>query len=118
MLRQRCDDTRVALTPEQQRIVEFGDGPVVVIAAPAPARRASSSSACAGSSRRTAGSHATHAHAATTPFGSPLLPEQILVLTYNVKAARELGERLEAAARPGHRRASPSATSTASATAC
>ncbi len=29
------------------------------------------------------------------PFSGPLLPEQILVLTYNVKAARELQERLD-----------------------
>ena len=46
----------------------------------APARRASSSSACAGSWTR-----------------GDLLPEQVLVLTYNVKAAKELGERIEAA---------------------
>jgi DNA helicase-2/ATP-dependent DNA helicase PcrA len=31
------------------------------------------------------------------PFAGPLLPEQILVLTYNVKAAKELRERIEKA---------------------
>ena len=34
------------------------------------------------------------------PFAGPLLPEQILVLTYNVKAARELQDRLDAAVGP------------------
>ncbi len=47
--------------------------------APARARPASSSSASAGCSRRK----------------EDLLPEQLLVLTYNVKAARELRERIE-----------------------
>ena len=37
------------------------------------------------------------------PFDGPLLPEQILVLTYNVKAARELQERLDAAVGPATR---------------
>ena len=35
-----------------------------------------------------------------SPFEGPLLPEQILVLTYNVKAARELQERLDRAVGP------------------
>jgi DNA helicase-2/ATP-dependent DNA helicase PcrA len=30
-----------------------------------------------------------------SPFAGPLLPEQVLVMTYNVKAARELQERLD-----------------------
>ena len=34
------------------------------------------------------------------PFAGPLLPEQILVLTYNVKAARELQDRLDQAVGP------------------
>ena len=34
------------------------------------------------------------------PFAGPLAPEQILVLTYNVKAAKELSDRLEAALGP------------------
>ncbi|HEY7827175.1 MAG TPA: ATP-dependent helicase, partial [Candidatus Limnocylindrales bacterium] len=37
------------------------------------------------------------------PFAGPLLPEQILVLTYNVKAARELQDRLDAALGPAVR---------------
>ncbi len=37
------------------------------------------------------------------PFAGPLLPEQILVLTYNVKAARELQERLDLALGPAVR---------------
>src|SRR3954451_18383895 len=69
-----------ALTPQQQRIVEWGDGRVVVIAG-------------AGTGKtpviveRVRYLLATH---------DDLLPEQILVLTYNVKAARELRDRLDA----------------------
>ena len=37
------------------------------------------------------------------PFAGPLVPEQILVLTYNVKAARELGERLDRVVGPAVR---------------
>ncbi len=37
------------------------------------------------------------------PFGGPLLPEQILVLTYNVKAAGELADRFEATLGPAVR---------------
>ena len=70
-----------ALTPDQRRIVEWGDGPVVVIAG--------------------AGTGKTRvivervAHLLRTR--EDLLPEQILVLTYNVKAAHELQERLDEA---------------------
>ena len=38
--------------------------------------------------------------AAGGPFDGPLLPEQILVLTYNVKAARELQDRLDVTVGP------------------
>ncbi len=31
------------------------------------------------------------------PFAGPLVPEQILVLTYNVRAARELADRIQVA---------------------
>ena len=67
------------LTPDQRRIVEWGDGPVVVIAG--------------------AGTGKTRVivervrHLLDTRDG--LLPENLLVLTYNVKAARELQERLD-----------------------
>ncbi|MFH0750501.1 MAG: ATP-dependent DNA helicase, partial [Chloroflexota bacterium] len=37
------------------------------------------------------------------PFAGPLLPEQVLVLTYNVKAAKELADRLEKALGPAVR---------------
>ena len=40
---------------------------------------------------------------AREPFAGPLLPEQILVLTYNVKAAKELSNRIEAAVGPAAR---------------
>jgi superfamily I DNA/RNA helicase len=68
------------LTADQQRIVEFGDGPAAVIAG--------------------AGTGKTRVivervrHLLETREG--LLPEQILVLTYNVKAAAELRQRIEA----------------------
>src|SRR6476660_745002 len=70
---------RSTLTPDQRRIVEFGDGPVVVIAG--------------------AGTGKTRVIVARVRWllenRDGLLPEQILVLTYNVKAARELQERLD-----------------------
>ena len=64
----------------------------------APARRASSSNAFAGCSRRKARRPSTPVatccrrsrRPTDDPFDGPLLPEQILVLTYNVKAAKEL----------------------------
>ena len=65
--------------------------------APGPARRGSSWSASAGSWRRratprTAGNPipAEPAPRHGNPFDGPLAPEQLLVLTYNVKAAAEL----------------------------
>ena len=66
------------LTPEQQRIVEWGEGPAVVIAG--------------------AGTGKTRvivervAHLLRTQ--PDLQPENLLVLTYNVKAAAELRERI------------------------
>jgi superfamily I DNA/RNA helicase len=104
---------RHALTPAQRRIVEWGDGPVVVIAG-----------AGTGKTRvivervrwllETKGDLATTApgerlppqpaeNDASEPFAGPLLPEQILVLTYNVKAAKELSNRIEAAVGPAAR---------------
>ncbi|MGZ8438703.1 MAG: UvrD-helicase domain-containing protein, partial [Candidatus Limnocylindrales bacterium] len=77
--------TTAALTPDQRRIVEWGDGPLVVIAG-----------AGTGKTKvivervrwllETKG-------AADNP--DPLLPEHFLVLTYNVKAAKELQARLD-----------------------
>jgi DNA helicase II / ATP-dependent DNA helicase PcrA len=76
-----------ALTPEQRRIVEFGDGPCVVIAG--------------------AGTGKTRVIVERVRYllehGNGLLPEHLLVLTYNVKAARELQERLDQAVGPATR---------------
>ena len=66
------------LTPDQRRIVEWGEGPVVVIAG-----------AGTGKTRVI-----VERVACLLEQDSALLPENILVLTYNVKAARELQERL------------------------
>ncbi|MDQ3492579.1 MAG: ATP-dependent helicase, partial [Chloroflexota bacterium] len=72
---------RVVLTGEQQRAVEWGEGPLMVLAG-------------AGTGKTTVVvervRHLLDADAS-------LAPENILVLTYNVRAAGELAERLEAA---------------------
>ena len=86
-------------TPEQRRIVEWGDGPVVVIAR-----------AGAGKTRVIV---ERVRHLLETREG--LLPGQILLLTYNVKAARQLRDRLDATIGPPSAGASRSRTSTASA---
>ena len=70
----------LVLTSEQRRAVEWGDGPLMVLAG-------------AGTGKTTVVvERVGHllAHAALT-----LAPENILVLTYNVRAAAELMERLE-----------------------
>ncbi|HEY4753976.1 MAG TPA: ATP-dependent helicase, partial [Candidatus Limnocylindrales bacterium] len=91
-------------TDEQRRIIEAPDGPVVVIAG-----------AGTGKTRviveRVRWLLETHGQRGATlggwvaaspverhgdPFAGPLVPEQLLVLTYNVKAAAELAERLDA----------------------
>ncbi|MBA2557953.1 MAG: UvrD-helicase domain-containing protein, partial [Chloroflexi bacterium] len=75
------------LTPDQLRIVEWGDGPAVVIAG--------------------AGSGKTRVIVERVKYlletRESVLPENLLVLTYNVKAARELQERLDAAVGPATR---------------
>ncbi len=88
---------RAALTAEQRRIVEFGDGPAVVIAGAGTGKTRVIVERVRWLLETKGGPGAT-----TDPPGAndALLPEQILVLTYNVKAARELGERLEAALGP------------------
>ena len=69
----------VVLTPEQRAIVEADDGPVVVIAG--------------------AGTGKTRVIVERVRWlletKAEILPEQILVLTYNVKAAKELQQRHE-----------------------
>ena len=76
-----------ALTPQQRRIVEWGEGPVVVVAG--------------------AGTGKTRVIVERVRYllehGNGLLPENLLVLTYNVKAARELQERLDQAVGPATR---------------
>ena len=147
--------------PEQERIVQFGDGPVIVIAGrgdrqdpgdrrtgalaarhqgqrqprragparpggTAPSRRATGSprqppsqpprtgpprSACGRSTRSPPEPACRQPStplrrlkpAPIDPFAGRLLPEQILVLTYNVKAARELQDRLDQAVGPAVR---------------
>ncbi len=77
-----------ALTPDQRRIVEWGDGPLVVIAG-----------AGTGKTRviveRVGWLLETKGAAGNE---DPLLPEHFLVLTYNVKAAKSC--------RPGSTRSS------------
>lgn len=91
------------MSPEQRAIIEWGDGPLVVIAGAGTGKtrviveRVRHLLQSRGEAAWTAagcpvpvgpGRH-------DPPFGGPLVPEQVLVLTYNVKAARELAERLE-----------------------
>ena len=141
------DDGPLTLTPEQERIVRFSEGPVVVIAGagtgktrvivervrwlldtqgsggrdvlgrliPAepqemlapPAPAPSPSTRPSGGDPAQVGLWPAEPEAPLAPpviaasserpgpFEGPLLPEQILVLTYNVKAARELQDRLD-----------------------
>ncbi len=75
------------LTAEQRRIVEWDEGPVVVIAG-------------AGTGKTKVIVERVKYLLETTGEASgaadPLLPEHLLVLTYNVKAAAELRARIEA----------------------
>ncbi len=93
------------LTPEQRRIVEFGDGPAVVIAGAGTGKtrviveRVRWLLATKGAALPAAALPAAALPAAADPEDNrdPLLPEHLLVLTYNVKAARELQDRLDQA---------------------
>jgi ATP-dependent DNA helicase UvrD/PcrA len=78
----------IALTTEQRRIVEWGDGPAVVIAG-----------AGTGKTRVVAERvrHLLATRGETATPDDPLQPEHLLVLTYNVKAAAELRGRIEQA---------------------
>ncbi len=69
------------LTAEQRRIVEWGDGPVVVIAGAGTGKTRVIVERCRW----------------LLDHRDGLLPEHLLVLTYNVKAARELQQRLDQA---------------------
>lgn len=72
------------LTDAQRRIVEWGDGPLVVIAG-------------AGTGKTRVIVERVRWLLEPRPGTDPVLPEQILVLTYNVKAGKELADRIEAA---------------------
>ena len=87
---------RLELTPEQRAIVETGDGPVVVIAGAGTGKtrviveRVRWLLETKGETLPGTGglvpAEPTPRHG--NPFDGPLVPEQFLVLTYNVKAAR------------------------------
>ncbi len=89
------------LTPEQRAIVEADDGPVVVIAGAGTGKtrviveRVRWLLETKGDPGGNLAAEPTPRHG--DPFGGPLVPEQILVLTYNVKATKELGDRLDEA---------------------
>ena len=84
------------LTPEQRAIVESGDGPIVVIAGAGTGKtrvivervrwllETKSAGTRDAQGRLIPVEPAGREH----PFDGPLTPEQVLVLTYNVKAAR------------------------------
>lgn len=101
------------LTGEQRAIVEAPDGPVVVIAGAGTGKTRvivervrwllERYGAGAGAGGDDAGEKGAPSHLPSEPgtrdrpFDGPLVPEQILVLTYNVKAAHELQVRLDQA---------------------
>ncbi|HMC02802.1 MAG TPA: UvrD-helicase domain-containing protein [Cellulomonadaceae bacterium] len=107
----RSDDD---LTDEQRRIVAWENGPLVVIAGAGTGKTRvivervrrlletkGAPSDGAEAARGTGSALRLPAEAASADpddsFAGPLMPEQILVLTYNVKAAKELADRLEKA---------------------
>src|SRR4029079_17879613 len=77
--REHVPPTGVRLTDEQRTAVEWGDGPLMVLAG-------------AGTGKTTVVVERIRHLLSTQP---DLVPENILVLTYNVRAAAELIERLE-----------------------
>ena len=99
------------LTPEQRAIVEADDGPVVIIAGAGTGKTRvivervrwllETKGAVGPGTARLVPAEPTPRHG--SPFDGPLVPEQLLVLTYNVKAARELQERLDQAVGPAAR---------------
>ncbi len=104
------DGAVTTLTEAQRAIVEAPDGPTVVIAGAGTGKtrviveRVRWLLATKGDTT-TAGSPipAEPAPRHGNPFDGPLAPEQLLVLTYNVKAAAELGQRLDQAVGPATR---------------
>ena len=99
--------THAGLTDTQRRIVEWGDGPAVVIAGAGSGKtrvivervrwllQAKGGATEGPDGGLVPAQGALGRRRTSEPFAGPLLPEQILVLTYNVKAAKELGQRLE-----------------------
>jgi ATP-dependent DNA helicase UvrD/PcrA len=93
------DDTR-PLTAEQRKIVEFGEGPAVVIAGAGTGKTRVIVERVRWLLSADANGYAHGDANGGAEAGKDLQPEQILVLTYNVKAARELRERIQAAIGP------------------
>ena len=98
--------TTTELTETQRRTVEWGDGPAVVIAGAGSGKTrvivervrwllGAKGGATEGPDGGLVPARVRADGTDAEPFAGPLLPEQILVLTYNVKAAKELGQRLE-----------------------
>src|SRR5688572_12084358 len=99
------------LTDPQRRIVEWGDGPLVVIAGAGTGKTRvivervrwlleTKGEAAVAPNGDLSVPEPSESGLDAEPFSGPLLPEQILVLTYNVKAAKELSDRIEAAIGP------------------
>jgi DNA helicase-2/ATP-dependent DNA helicase PcrA len=90
---------RLALTEAQQRIVDWDEGPLVVIAGAGTGKTRVIVARVAQLLRTHGATPGIPAEPGPDhdPFRGPLLPEQILVLTYNVRAAKELADRIEKA---------------------
>jgi DNA helicase-2/ATP-dependent DNA helicase PcrA len=89
----------IELTAAQRRIVEWDEGPLVVIAGAGTGKTRVIVERVAHLLRTKGAADGIPPEPARDhdPFSGPLLPEQILVLTYNVRAAKELAERIEQA---------------------
>jgi DNA helicase-2/ATP-dependent DNA helicase PcrA len=94
--------TAANLTDAQRRIVEWDEGPLVVIAGAGTGKTRVIVERVAHLLRPKGAADGVPIEPAPDhdPFHGPLPPEQVLVLTYNVRAAKELKERLEAALGP------------------